>query len=120
MSKTYDISALNKALTQTDWCLLRDQKARLNEITDHGDEELLEGLVSFLDAIQDAVIADDILTREQVFGECECQNCGATWFQSELKPIEHLFERVSPGEIMPAGECPDCGALCHIVKEGDR
>ena len=31
--------------------------------------------------------------------------------------IHHLYERVAPGEEMPAGQCNHCGALVHIVKE---
>jgi hypothetical protein len=43
----------------------------------------------------------------------KCQNCGKLWEQDDLKEIEHLGQRVSPGEPMPSGECPDCGALCQ-------
>jgi hypothetical protein len=44
----------------------------------------------------------------------ECQNCGKRWTEDELLlPIPHLEERVSPGEPMPSGECPECRALCH-------
>jgi DNA-directed RNA polymerase subunit RPC12/RpoP len=45
----------------------------------------------------------------------ECQDCGRTLDQDELAPVpvEGLLERVSPGEHRPAGECPDCGALCQ-------
>lgn len=48
---------------------------------------------------------------------CECQNCGATWPESQLEPIDDIYLRVEPGEPMPAGECPDCGALCHEIGE---
>jgi hypothetical protein len=43
----------------------------------------------------------------------ECQNCWGQWEYSELNPIKDIMERVAPGEPMPAGECPECGALCH-------
>jgi hypothetical protein len=45
-----------------------------------------------------------------------CQNCEKEWLNSELKEIDvkHLAERVAPGEPMPQGECPACGALCHL------
>lgn len=46
----------------------------------------------------------------------ECQNCACRWIESELQPIEDIFERVAPGEVMPAGECPSCGALCHQIQ----
>lgn len=45
-----------------------------------------------------------------------CQNC--EWEGPEenlVVPIPHLEERVAPGERMPAGECPVCGALCHAT-----
>jgi len=47
-----------------------------------------------------------------------CQDCRKIWKASELADITHgIFERVSPGEPMPSGECPDtdCGALCQPI-----
>lgn len=53
---------------------------------------------------------------------CKCQNCEWTGSRDELCAIKDIGERVAPGEPMPAGECPDCGALAHEVdlplKEG--
>jgi len=46
----------------------------------------------------------------------ECQDCGQHWTEENLEPIRDVFQRVAPGEIMPAGECPECGALCHEAK----
>jgi hypothetical protein len=43
----------------------------------------------------------------------ECQNCGAVWPEHELLEVKDVLERVAPGEPMPAGECPKCGAVCH-------
>lgn len=46
--------------------------------------------------------------------ETRCQNCGAVRDAEELvRPIPDVEERVAPGETMPYGECPDCGAVCH-------
>jgi len=46
-----------------------------------------------------------------------CQNCGwETEDPSQLHEIEDLLERVAPGEPMPHGQCPECGALCHLEK----
>ena len=42
-----------------------------------------------------------------------CQNCRKRWKLDELKPLVDVMERVAPGELMPYGECPDCGAVCH-------
>lgn len=42
-----------------------------------------------------------------------CPGCGSRFRdRGDLKwPPEDICERVLPGEPMPAGECPDCGAL---------
>jgi hypothetical protein len=52
-----------------------------------------------------------------------CQNCGGHWHHQELE-VDGLDERAAPGEPMPAGECPSCGALCQPVDAthylGDR
>lgn len=45
---------------------------------------------------------------------CECQDCEWRGHIDDCKPIKHLHERVAPGEPMPAGECPECGALASI------
>lgn len=50
----------------------------------------------------------------------ECQNCGKIWTDDELNPIEDLSMRVSPGEPMPSGECPECGALCQEITTYER
>ncbi len=47
----------------------------------------------------------------------ECQNCDEKFTEGELiNPIPDIGQRVAPGEPMPAGECPKCGALCHEVE----
>ena len=45
----------------------------------------------------------------------QCDNCDQYFDEDQLDPIRDLMQRVSPGELMPSGECPnpDCGALCH-------
>ena len=43
----------------------------------------------------------------------DCQNCGKRWRESELREIQDIHQRVNPGEPMPSGECPECGALCQ-------
>lgn len=45
----------------------------------------------------------------------ECGNCDWTGRQDALGDIEDLSQRVDPGEPMPTGECPDCGALAHSI-----
>lgn len=42
-----------------------------------------------------------------------CQNCAWRGQTSDLKEIKDFHERVMPGEPVPSGECPECGALCQ-------
>jgi hypothetical protein len=49
----------------------------------------------------------------------ECQNCGVAREEDQLHEVRDIFQRVAAGEPMPAGECPDCGAICHLIKQGD-
>lgn len=44
-----------------------------------------------------------------------CADCDWTGPESACPPLpdDSILERVGPGEIMPAGECPECGAVCH-------
>ena len=45
-----------------------------------------------------------------------CGNCDWTGTEDDCNEIEHLSERVGAGETMPAGECPECGALAHLIQ----
>jgi hypothetical protein len=45
----------------------------------------------------------------------ECANCGWTGSADDCGEIKDIFERVAAGEEMPAGECPECGCLCHLT-----
>ena len=47
-----------------------------------------------------------------------CQNCD--WQGTEAAPIVDYHQRVDDGEPAPAGECPECGALCHALAEGEQ
>lgn len=42
-----------------------------------------------------------------------CDNCEKEWFEEELKVAKDYFERISPGQMVPSGECPACGAFCY-------
>lgn len=46
-----------------------------------------------------------------------CNQCGEEYGTDELLPVDNLLERVYAGEEMPAGECPDCGACCYLIRE---
>jgi len=52
----------------------------------------------------------------------ECGNCEKRWAEPDLEVvfpnIPDLLERLDVGGTVPAGECPDCGAL--VYREEDR
>ena len=45
---------------------------------------------------------------------CSCQDCDWQGPASALQLVASIEERISAGEIVPAGECPACGALAHL------
>ena len=50
----------------------------------------------------------------------KCDNCEQIRATSELKPLDaSLVERVEAGEVVPAGECPGCGAYAHLAGLSD-
>jgi hypothetical protein len=74
-------------------------------------------------AIAEAMRAGGYEIREPDDGsqhDAECEDCGWQGSRSALKPIRDLHERVAPGEAMPAGECPQCGALAHLTEDADE
>jgi len=51
-----------------------------------------------------------------------CGNCQKIMHsEDELKTvfpdIPDLLQRISPGEPVPLGECPECGALVHAAED---
>lgn len=46
-----------------------------------------------------------------------CDNCRLYCAVSELDPIEDLEQRLDPGGVVPAGQCPSCGALSYLRPE---
>ena len=48
-----------------------------------------------------------------------CQNCGWKGTVSQTEPLapRHLPERVLPGDVMPAGDCPECGSSAMLDPE---
>lgn len=70
------ITVLLKLLSSTNWSLLQRQKlALLASLKDNGDSELLEGLINFLDAIQDWAVDTYGLPEEVVFDKGGCHEC---------------------------------------------
>lgn len=49
-----------------------------------------------------------------------CGNCEWLGGDDALNDITDLSERVAPGEPMPAGECPECGALAYYLRREER
>lgn len=43
-----------------------------------------------------------------------CQSCDWHGPADDCPPLRRLTERVPPGDIMPAGECPECGASAML------
>jgi len=43
-----------------------------------------------------------------------CDNCGANYHVDALREIKHYHQRVDIGGEVPAGECPECGALAYL------
>jgi hypothetical protein len=46
----------------------------------------------------------------------ECDNCDWEGTLEQLGIIKDAHERLDPGCPMPAGECPECGALAYLKK----
>lgn len=49
-----------------------------------------------------------------VSGPASCANCDWRGDASACEEICDIQERIAPGEIVPCGQCPECGALCHL------
>ena len=43
-----------------------------------------------------------------------CDECDWAGTQFDMNPIDDVHQRVEPGELMPAGQCPRCGALLGV------
>jgi hypothetical protein len=45
-----------------------------------------------------------------------CDNCDWEGVAEDLEITSDLEERISPGDIVPAGECPECNCLAYLAK----
>jgi hypothetical protein len=91
----------------------------------HGDGVFETGEVGWgdlLDFVRGVVPWPEVADLRAALGvpRYQCQNCEMVWTEAALKPVQDVLERVSPGEVMPAGECPECGAVCHELDEEDE
>lgn len=61
----------HKAIRNIDWVLLREQKEYCENEAANNTEvgHIYDGIVSMIDAIQDAAVADGLATEGEVFGE---------------------------------------------------
>jgi len=57
---------------------------------------------------------------KDIFTLSVCQNCEKMHSDQTLEENKDFDQRVSPGEICPSGQCPDCGAVCHLYREPDQ
>ena len=48
--------------------------------------------------------------------EVVCRECGKVYDYFEVKRISNLNKVVLPGDIVPAGICPECMNLCYFSK----
>lgn len=48
--------------------------------------------------------------------DSRCQDCGLIVGEKALDHIQGLTKRISPGEPVPSGQCPECGALCTPIR----
>ncbi len=46
---------------------------------------------------------------------CRCDDCGRTFEQADLAAIKDIEQRLDAGGTVPAGECPECGALAYVI-----
>lgn len=52
-------------------------------------------------------------------GMHKCGNCDARVKAKDLLDIEDIGQRLTAGDMVPSGECPDCGALCYPASGND-
>lgn len=43
-----------------------------------------------------------------------CEDCGWSGSIDDMDRLDDIHERVLPGELMAAGQCPECGSLIGI------
>ena len=45
-----------------------------------------------------------------------CADCDGRFTEAEIRPLmelPHLYERLTPGDTVPSGECRSCGGFCY-------
>jgi NTP pyrophosphatase (non-canonical NTP hydrolase)/predicted RNA-binding Zn-ribbon protein involved in translation (DUF1610 family) len=49
----------------------------------------------------------------------KCDNCGEYFDPDELDMITDIQERLTPGGVVPSGQCPECGGLTYQIDPDD-
>lgn len=62
----------------------------------------------------DVLDLSSISALDAEMAEARCGNCDFVCDLSAVMPIQHPEQRLSPGSVIPAGECPVCGALSYL------
>lgn len=44
----------------------------------------------------------------------KCSDCDWTGESQALDMVSDIEQRIYPGETVPAGQCPECGACAHL------
>ena len=47
--------------------------------------------------------------------DVKCQDCEWTGGRDEVESYRDFWDRVEPGDVVPAGDCPKCGAFAMLV-----
>ena len=47
----------------------------------------------------------------------ECQDCDWTGPAQLCAPLSNALQRIQPGDVMPAGECPECSAAAMLTTD---
>lgn len=83
--------------------------------------EAVEFIRSLMDAAYKGAGIRDVQHSIDDDIKVECGNCAwtgtALQMRCQLEDVPNLTVRICPGEEVPAGECPECGALCHMLKD---
>ena len=77
-----------EALQGVNWPLLREQKEYcINEANNNSEcSEIYDGIVHLIDALQDAVVADGIVSEYEVFGESGDEDLTAEQLDAKYNP----------------------------------
>lgn len=82
-----------------DWGLLKDQKETLINVMENGDsiiEDKLEGILNFIDYIQDQAVESELWTESEVFGKSK-EDQYFEWVE-KYRPIQNHIDTNAPFE----------------------